>query len=194
MRVSTETEESQGNYHLLPILIPESHSRGKCDPCSTSPAVGIRTTVKGILVDAMTPVWFMLCCESLRPGAAHSANSHGLGNLGCASGFDYVWTSSFTIDNCHSLEIFLPSCALGKKRKKKRKINKLFLWFVLVAAGISDVLNRDAQATIGKRTDQLSGTRWPFRPPEPSQKPCQLQTSCGIRNCFWRHCQKVLIR
>lgn len=183
MRIRTETEESHGNCHHLPILIPESHSRDKCDPCSTSPTAG----------PLWRGSWLVLWYQ---PGSCyavslwgqeqpHTANSHGLGNLGCASGFDYVWTSSFTIDNCHSLEIFLPSCALGKK---KRKTNKLFLWFVLVAAGISDVLNRGAQATIGKRTDQLSGTCWPFRPPEPSQKPCQLQTSCGIRNCFWRHC------
>lgn len=119
----------------------------------------------------------------------HSANSCGLGSLGCTSGFDYVWTSSSTTDNCHSLEMFLPSSALGKK-----KINKLFLWFVLVAAGILGVLKQGAQDTIGKRTDQLSGTGWPLRPLEPSQKPCQLQTSCGIRNSFWRHRWKVLIR
>lgn len=52
--------------------------------------------------------------------------------------------------------MFLPSGTLGKKKKKK--INKLFLWFVLVAAGILGVLKQGAQDTIRKRTDQLSGT------------------------------------
>lgn len=178
------------------MFIPANHSRAKCTPCSTSPpAAGISGPPQRAPCSVPWHQPGSCSVVSLRGQELfHSANSRGLRNSGCASGFDYVWTSSFTIDNCHSLEMFLPSCALGEKKKKRKKINKLFLWFVLVAAGILGVLKQGTQDTIGKRTDQLSGTGWPFRPLEPPQKPCQLQTSCGIRNSFWRHCWKVLIR
>lgn len=137
---------------------------------------------KGTLVSAVTPTSSM----PLRPGATPFSQQLWPGSLGCTSGFDYVWTSSSTIDNA-----IVWKCFFLAVHQAKQKINKPFLWFVLVAAGILGVLKQGAQDAIGKRTDQLSETHWPFRP---SPKPRRLQTSCGIRISFWRHCWEALIR
>lgn len=112
----------------LPMFIPANHSRAKCAPCSTSPpAAGNSGPPQRAPCSVPWHQPGSCSVVSLRgQELSHSANSRGLRNSGCASGFDYVWTSSFTIDNCHSLEMFLPSCALGKKKKKRKKINKLF--------------------------------------------------------------------
>lgn len=63
----------------LSLFIPANRSRDY-NLCTSWRHV--QATSKGTLVSAVTPAGFM--------PVSHSANSCGLGSLGCISGFDYV--------------------------------------------------------------------------------------------------------